>query len=36
MNRGDCGLASGESSAGSVQYLTGARVTASVTLETGI
>ena len=36
MNRGDCRLASGESSALSVQCFTGARVTASVALETAI
>lgn len=36
MNRGDCSLASGESSALPFQFLTGARVTALVTLETAI
>jgi len=34
MNRDDCSLASGESSALSFQSLTGAKVTALVTLET--
>lgn len=34
VNRGDCNLASGESSARSVQCLMRARVTAAVTLET--
>lgn len=36
MNRGDCSLASGESSALPFHFLTGARVTALVTLETAI